>query len=58
VITLRRLNEVARSMESQLVYAIVPLEGKFEDQGLCFKKHADAIYQSRFIICFAFPDNQ
>jgi DNA-binding XRE family transcriptional regulator len=34
-ITLRRLQEVARSMECQLVYSIVPMEGKFEDQGAC-----------------------
>jgi predicted DNA-binding mobile mystery protein A len=33
-ITLRRLKEVARAMECELVYAIVPMEGKFEDQGL------------------------
>jgi predicted DNA-binding mobile mystery protein A len=33
-ITLRRLDEVARIMECQLVYAIVPREGKFEDHGL------------------------
>ncbi len=37
-ITLRRLKEVARSMECQLVYAIVPLEGKFVDQGLVYVK--------------------
>jgi hypothetical protein len=34
--TLRRLNERSRSMERQRVYAIVPLEGKFEDQRLVY----------------------
>ncbi|MDR3727020.1 MAG: hypothetical protein P4K86_08270 [Terracidiphilus sp.] len=37
-ITLRRLNEGSRNMECQLVYAIVPMEGKFEDQGLVYVK--------------------
>jgi hypothetical protein len=34
MITLRRLNQGSRSMERQLVHAIVQQEGKFEDQGL------------------------
>lgn len=37
-ITLLRLNEGSPSMECQRVYAITPLEGKFEDQGLVYVK--------------------
>jgi hypothetical protein len=33
-ITLKRLKEVAWSMECELVYCIVPRAGKFEDQFL------------------------
>jgi len=39
-ITLKRLKEVAWSMECELVYCIVPTEGKFEDQ---FMVHAKQI---------------
>ena len=37
-ITLKRLKEVAWSMECQLVYCIVPRVGKFEEQLLEFAK--------------------
>src|ERR1039458_682090 len=37
-ITLKRLKEVAWSMECELVYCIVPREGKFEDQLMVFAK--------------------
>jgi hypothetical protein len=37
-ITLKRLKEVAWSMECQLVYCIVPRAGKFEEQLLEFAK--------------------
>jgi hypothetical protein len=37
-ITLKRLKEVAWSMECELVYCIVPRVGKFEDQFLVVAK--------------------
>ena len=37
-ITLKRLKEVAWSMECELVYCIVPREGNFEDQFMVYAK--------------------
>ena len=37
-ITLKRLKEMAWAMECELVYCIVPREGKFEDQLMVFAK--------------------
>jgi predicted DNA-binding mobile mystery protein A len=37
-ITLKRLKEMAWAMECELVYCIVPREGKFEDQLMVYAK--------------------
>src|SRR5271157_3618180 len=46
-ITLKRLRDVARSMECELVYCIVPREGNFVDQLMVYVKKAERWSRSR-----------
>ncbi|MGA3264251.1 MAG: hypothetical protein ABSC47_09425 [Terracidiphilus sp.] len=46
-ITLRRLKEVAWSMECELVYCIVPRQGKFVDQLMVYAKQVARGTRSR-----------